>query len=164
MGTGKSTVGRIVAEMLRFKFIDTDHEIEQRCGISIRSIFEKHGEPVFRDWERRLVAELGNSTKTVIATGGGLPAQPGNLETLKSHALVVCLWASPEAIFERVRAHTHRPLLNNPDPLNKIRELLSAREPFYRQADVLVNSDMRAAKEVALHVVHQFHAALAVTR
>lgn len=164
MGTGKSTVGRLVAEMLRFRFIDTDHEIEQRCGMSIRAVFEQHGEPVFRDWERRLVAELASSTKTVIATGGGLPAQPGNLEALKAHALVVCLWASPEAIFERVRAHTHRPLLNDPNPLNKIRDLLRAREPFYRQADVLVNSDMRAAKEVALHVVHQFHAALAVTR
>lgn len=162
MGTGKSTVGRLVAEILHFDFVDTDHEIERRCGMTVRAVFEQHGEPVFRDWERRLVAELAGHSKTLIATGGGLPAQPGNMELLKRHALVVCLWASPEAIYARVRAHTHRPLLNDADPLGRIRALLAEREPFYRQADVLVNSEMRSAREVALHVVHEFQAAWAV--
>ena len=66
---------------------------------------------------------------------------------------------SPEAIWERVRHQSHRPLLQGPDPLARIRELLNAREPFYRQADVLVNTEMRSVKEVAHHVLHQFHAA-----
>ena len=88
-----------------------------------------------------------------------MPTDPANLASLKTHALVVCLWASPEAIWERVRGHDHRPLLNEADPLAKIRELLAAREPYYRQADVLVNTEMRSLREVAQHVIHQFHMA-----
>ena len=80
---------------------------------------------------------------------------------VRTHALVVCLWASPEKIWERVRNQTHRPLLHEPDPQKKIRDLLAAREPFYSQADVLVNTDMRSVREVAQQVVHQFRLAQA---
>ena len=81
------------------------------------------------------------------------------MASLKTHALVICLWASPETILDRVKGQTHRPLLNDPDPLAKIRLLLAAREPFYRQADVLVNTEMRSAKDVAQQIIHQFHMA-----
>jgi len=164
MGTGKSSVGRVAADMLHFTFLDTDHVIEARAGKAVSDIFAQDGEPVFRQWERRIVEELTRRTKTVIATGGGLPADESNLASLKLHALVICLWASPEDIWERVRGQDHRPLLNEPDPLARIRELLGAREPFYRQADVLVNTGMRSVREVALHVVHQFHMAQSVPR
>jgi shikimate kinase len=73
--------------------------------------------------------------------------------------LVICLWAAPEAIWERVRGQSHRPLLREADPLGKIRELLGVREPYYKQADVLVNTEYRSTKEVAQHVLHQFHLA-----
>src|SRR5580765_6004666 len=136
MGTGKSSVGRLVADMLRFTFLDTDHVIEARAGKSIREIFEQNGEPAFRDLERRVVEELTRRRTTVISTGGCLPADPANLASLKPHALVVCLWASPELIFERVRGQSHRPLLNEADPMAKIRRLLEERGPSYRQADV----------------------------
>jgi len=159
MGTGKSSVGRLAADMLHFTFLDTDHVIEARAGKAISDIFAQDGEPAFRQWERRIVEELSRRAKTVIATGGGLPMDEGNLASLKTHALVICLWASPESIWERVRGHDHRPLLNESDPLGKIRELLATREPYYRQADVLVNAGMRSVREVALHVVHQFHMA-----
>jgi shikimate kinase len=164
MGTGKSTVGRLVAETLHFTFLDTDHVIEARASRSIAEIFEHEGEPAFREWERRIVDELTRRTKTVIATGGGLPANDANLASLKTHALVVCLWASPDTIWERVRGHRHRPLLNEPDPLQRIRDLLAARAPFYRQADVLVGVDTRSPREVAAHIVHHFHAAQQVPR
>ncbi len=159
MGTGKSSVGRLTAHLLHFTFLDTDKVIEARAGKVISDIFEHDGEPAFRDWERRVVEELTHRTTTVIATGGGLPANDANLASLKTHALVVCLWASPETIYERVRAHSHRPLLNDPDPQAKIRELLSLREPFYRQADVLVNTERRSVHDVAVQVLHQFHLA-----
>src|SRR5689334_2533530 len=94
MGTGKSSIGRLVADMLRFTFLDTDHVIEARAGKSIREIFELNGEPAFRELERRVVEELTRRQATVISTGGGLPANPANLASLKTHALVVCLWAS----------------------------------------------------------------------
>ena len=85
-----------------------------------------------------------------------LVADPSNLASLKSHALVICLWASPETIWERVRAQTHRPLLQTPDPQARIRELLEQRGPGYRQADVLVHTGFRSPKEVAQQVLHQF--------
>jgi shikimate kinase len=164
MGTGKSSVGRLVAHLLHFTYLDTDQVIEARAGKPITDIFRDEGEPAFRQWERRIVEELTHRTKTVISTGGGLPAEEPNLASLKSHALVVCLWASPATIYERVREHTHRPLLNEPEPLAKIRELLAVREPYYRQADVLVNTEMRSVREVAIQVIHQFHMAQAAHR
>lgn len=159
MGTGKSSVGQLVAGQLHFTFLDTDHIIETRAGKTISDIFAQDGEPVFRDWESKIVAELPARKKTVISTGGGLPANPENLASLKTHCLIVCLWAPPERIWERVRAQTHRPLLNEPDPLSKIQSLLAEREPYYRQADVLLNTEMRSVKDVAQQVIHQFHTA-----
>jgi shikimate kinase len=164
MGTGKSCVGRVAADMMHFTFLDTDHVIEARAGKAVSDIFAQDGEPAFRQWERRIVEELTRRDKTVIATGGGLPMDEANLASLKTHALVICLWASPETIWERVRGLNHRPLLNDDDPLAKVRQLLAVREPYYRQADVLVNTGMRSVREVALHVVHQFHMAQSAPR
>jgi len=154
MGSGKSSVGRMVAEDLSFDFVDTDRLIEGRAGMTITEMFATRGEAAFREWERQIVAELAGYQRTVIATGGGLPVFPGNLDNLKTHALVVCLWAGPETLYERVAAHTHRPLLQGPDPRGCIRELLAAREPHYRAADVLVNTENRSLREVASHVTH----------
>jgi shikimate kinase len=159
MGTGKSSVGHLVADQLRFEFVDTDHLLETRAGKTITEIFAQNGEPAFRELECRLVEELASRTCTVISTGGGLPVNPANLNSLKQHALVVCLWSSPEKIFERVREQPHRPLLQDPNPLAKIRFLLAAREPFYKQADVLINSEFRSIREVAQQVMLQFRMA-----
>jgi len=159
MGTGKSSVGRIVADQLRFELVDTDDLIESRAGKKIANIFAQDGEPAFRELECRLVAELASLNHTVISTGGGLPVAPANLSSLKQHALVVCLWASPEKILERVREQSHRPLLLDPDPLARIRSLLAAREPFYKQADVLLSSEFRSIREVAQQVLVQFRMA-----
>src|SRR5580700_1326300 len=159
MGTGKSSVGRLAAEQLRFAFIDTDELIENEVGRSISEIFAQQGEAAFRKYEKDVVNALSARRDTVIATGGGLVADPSHLASLKSHALVVCLWASPETIWERVRTQSHRPLLQTPDPQARIRELLEERAPAYRQADVLIHTGLRSAKEAAHQVLHQFHLA-----
>jgi shikimate kinase len=156
MGTGKSTVGRLVASMLHFSFVDTDELIEHRAGKRISDIFASEGEARFRQYEIQVVEELKGYKQYVISSGGGLVANAANLASLKTHALVVCLWASPEAIFNRVGHQSHRPLLQGPEPLEKIRSLLAQREPFYKQADVLLNSQFRSPRDVAQHVVHQF--------
>lgn len=156
MGTGKSSVGRLVAERLRFAFLDTDHVIEARAGQPITKIFEEQGEEAFREMERKIVAEIATREHTVISTGGGLVVNPENMASLKQHALVVCLWASPAGIYERVKKQSHRPLLQGPDALEKITALLAERTPFYKQADVLLNTGIRSLHEVAHQVVHQF--------
>ncbi len=161
MGTGKTSVGRLAAEQLHFEYLDTDELIQTHTGRSIADIFQADGEPAFRALEKSVVAELAGRAKTLISTGGGLPANPENLASLKTHALVVCLWASPEKIWERVKNQSHRPLLNDPDPQKKIRELLAVREPFYKQADVLMNTETRTVREMAQQVTHQFRLAVA---
>jgi shikimate kinase len=161
MGAGKSSVGHLVAEQLHFDYVDTDDLIQSRAGRTITEIFAMDGEPAFRKMESDLVQELTSRSKTVISTGGGLPINPQNLAGLKTCALVVCLWASPETIWERVKHQTHRPLLHDPNPQQKIRNLLAAREPFYKQADVLVNTERRSVREVVQQVVYQFRCAAA---
>lgn len=159
MGTGKSSVGQMVAAQLHFDFVDTDDLVEKQAGKSIPRIFAEDGESAFRELERSVVEELKTRSRTVIATGGGLVVDPANLESLKTHSLVICLWASPETIWTRVRHQSHRPLLQSPDPEGTIRKLLAERGPFYRRADALVGTDLRSARDVAQHVIHQFRLA-----
>ena len=156
MGTGKTSVGRLVAEHLNFDFMDTDEQIQAKAGRTIAEIFAMDGEATFRALEHETVLDLAKYKQTVISTGGGLPANPENLTELKRHALVICLWSSAEKIWERVRHQTHRPLLHDADPQKKIRELLAVRDPFYKQADVLINTDIRTVREVAQQVVLQY--------
>jgi len=156
MGVGKSTVGRQLAEELGFTFVDTDEEIENRSGTSIAEIFARAGEERFRELERDLVEEMVGWSDVVIATGGGLVVQPGNLDRLKQHALVACLWAGPHTIHQRTAHQTHRPLLRTEDPEARIREMLAAREPFYKQADLLVSTELRPIREIVSNIAHQF--------
>ncbi|MBM3876718.1 MAG: shikimate kinase [Verrucomicrobia bacterium] len=159
MGTGKSSVGQLVAQELGFEFVDTDAMIEARTGRNIGDIFTEAGEALFRRLETEVLDGLAARADMVISTGGGLIVNPANLASLKSHALVACLWATPATILERTRGHTHRPLLQDPDPLSKIRELLAQREKAYKQADLLINTESRSIREVAQHVLLQFRQA-----
>lgn len=164
MGAGKSSVGRAVAGQLGFEFADTDAMIEASAGKSIAQIFAQEGEAHFRELEVKVVAQLEDASQLVVATGGGLPVNQANLDSLKTHALVVCLWATPEQIWERVRQQGHRPLLQTPEPQARIRELLAARAPYYRQADVLLNTDNRTQGQVVRQVVQQYRLAVKPTR
>ncbi|HEX3717029.1 MAG TPA: shikimate kinase [Verrucomicrobiae bacterium] len=159
MGTGKSSVGRIVAEHLHFDFIDTDEWIESQTGKTVADIFAQNGEEAFRKLEENTAQTLQSRQNIVISAGGGFIANPANLDSLKSHAMVVCLWASPETIWERVRVQIHRPLLQTADPLAKIRELLNARSAAYHQADAMIHTGFRSPREVAQQVLHQFRIA-----
>ena len=159
MGVGKSSVGQISAKQLRFDFLDTDRWIEAQAGMTIPEIFALQGEPAFRQYERQLVEQLQSRTRTVISTGGGLATNAENIASLKVHALVVYLWASPKELFERASQIKGRPLLEVPDPMARIQELLSIRDPFYRQADVLVNTERRTMLEISSHIIHQFQLA-----
>jgi shikimate kinase len=161
IGCGKSTVGQALARRLDFEFVDTDRLIEVQAGRSIPEIFAQEGEAAFRARERAVVESLAARERLVIATGGGVGAQPDLLESLKRHALVVWLWASPETLWERCRQQTHRPLLQVPDPLARIRELLAAREPVYRRADLLINIEGRAQWQLVGQIAAEFQRRIA---
>jgi shikimate kinase len=135
MGTGKSTVGRLLAERLGYNFVDTDTVIQSRSGQSIAEIFEAQGEAAFRNMEAALAQELGRRQAQVIATGGGMMLDAGNAAALMTHGRAFCLKATPEDIIRRL-GHDHqvrRPLLEVPDPTQHVRALLAEREAGYRR-------------------------------
>src|SRR6476620_8034182 len=107
MGTGKSSVGRCIAAQLHFTFVDTDEMIESRLHRPISQVFAEQGEAAFREYEKKIAAELAHLRKAVISTGGGFVTNKENLDSLRAHALLVCLWASPETIYRRVADQTH---------------------------------------------------------
>ena len=149
MGTGKTTVGRILADKLGYRFIDVDEEIEREQCVSISHIFSEMGEPYFRQLERVLIKTLSLREGLVISAGGGAVVDESNIEAMKQGGTLVCLTASPDEIMKRVGKSNNRPLLQVPDPMAKIMELMSKREPFYRKADFMVDTTMMTAEEVA---------------
>lgn len=132
-GSGKSTVGRHLARHLGLRLIDSDHEIERRIGMSIRTWFEAEGEAAFRDLEQQVICELAALPDVVLATGGGSVLRPANREALHRQCHVFYLRSSPEELFRRLRRDTHRPLLQVGDPQRRLRELFRDRDPLYRQ-------------------------------
>lgn len=156
MGTGKSAVGRRVAYHLGMQFMDSDHTIEASEGLTIPKIFELHGEPHFRELERKFIFGGHPNHGLVVSCGGGLIMQPGLLDHMKSFGLVIALYASPETILERVSGDTNRPLLQVPDPKARIIELLEIRNPIYREVGLGIITDGRAIHEVADHVIRLY--------
>ena len=132
-GSGKSTAGRHLARRLQLPFKDSDHEIEQRIGCSIRDYFEREGEPAFRDLEEEVIRDLTQSGAAVLATGGGVVLRPANRERLRQHGQVVYLRSSPEELFRRLRHDSQRPLLQVSDPLERLRSLYQERDPLYQE-------------------------------
>jgi shikimate kinase len=148
MGTGKSVLGQKLAEKLQLDFIDMDTLIEERAGMSIPEIFSRFGETHFRRLESETVCSLADSKKKVIATGGGTIVDPENLQRLKEIGPVICLTATPETIYNRVRSDSYRPLLQVPDPIGQIHQLLDDREPHYAKADYHIPTDRKTIEEL----------------
>jgi len=142
MGTGKTTLGRHLAKVLGYDFVDTDEQIEAQTGQGITDIFARQGEAAFRQLETRLVENLAAKHELVIATGGGLVLNPLNVVLLEKSGLIVCLTAPPEDILARVSRQQHiRPLLQQADPLAKINELLAQRPQPTRNFPSLKHRD-----------------------
>jgi shikimate kinase len=148
MGVGKTSVGTQLAKDLGYAFIDTDQLIEADQHMTITSIFAKQGEQYFREIETNIIQQVMHEENQVVSTGGGAVIRDMNREAFKKAGLVVCLTSSPEKIFERIKHETHRPLLQNTDPLAKIRELLESRAKFYAQADVTIDTSDKSVDDV----------------
>lgn len=152
MGTGKSTVGRVVAERLGRRFVDTDALIESRHG-PIPRLFAEHGEDHFRRLEREVAAELAAASGLVVATGGRTMLDPANQATLGASGTVVCLAASVEQLVLRLQDEAgDRPLLEGDDPAGRITALLAEREAGYARFPQ-VATDGRTPAEVADAVI-----------
>jgi len=154
MGTGKSVVGRRLAQDLRFNFVDTDILIEKKTGKRISEIFsEEGGEKRFRLLEEEAVRTVVKQGRSVVSTGGGVVLSQANRDILREYGTVVWLKASPELILERVKKKPGtRPLLLKEDPLLSIKSLLKEREFFYQQAAFSVDTSQLGVEEVVLQV------------
>lgn len=154
MGTGKSRIGWELSRALALHFFDTDKVIEKVAGLTVAQIFEAYGEPTFRAYESETVERCIALNEAVISCGGGTFNNSENRAKLLARGPVVALSASPETILERTK-RSPRVLLQVPDPLGKIRELLEIRKPFYDQAPIQVSTDGRLRREVVQEIVEK---------
>ncbi len=154
MGAGKSAVGRQLARMLHMDFMDSDDEIETRTGVDIPFIFEKEGEDGFRKREMKVIDDLSKQEGIVLATGGGAVVDPQNRNHLGARGFVVYLYTTVDQQLERTRRGRSRPLLATGDPRQTLEDLMSVRDPMYREiADLVVETDGRKVKAVANEIL-----------
>lgn len=146
MGSGKTTIGKLLARHRGLAFVDSDHEIVARCGVSIPTIFEIEGEDGFRKRESCIINELSQRQGLVLATGGGAVIRQENRANLKSRGAVVYLRCQPRELYMRTRHDKNRPLLQTDDPLKKLQELYLARHTLYMEvADIVLDSGRQSA-------------------
>lgn len=158
MGTGKTTVGKAIAERLKRTFIDTDTWIEERAGKSVAAIFAEDGEDRFRAWEAEACAALSEPQALIIATGGWALGPQTNRELMEQGGRIICLTATPEKIIERLSAANDRPLLAGDDRGERVRALLKQRETIYRSFPWQVNTTEMSPAEVMMYVMSLYGA------
>ncbi|MFZ3132166.1 MAG: shikimate kinase [Desulfosporosinus sp.] len=153
MGTGKSSVGKRLAQSLAWDFVDTDWVIEEVTNLNVPEIFRRHGETRFRSEERIVVARLSRQERIVIATGGGTVLNPLNWKVLARNGIVIGLYASMEAILSRIGHKNDRPLLKG--SREAIEKLWSERQECYAQADFTVDTSQKNIDEVVNEILAQ---------
>lgn len=154
MGAGKSTVGIRLARALKVTFTDMDHAIEEATGFSISDIFASYGEPTFRELELKTAQYLLSKPPHIIASGGGAFAQPAIRELMNREAITLWLAAPIEVLLERVSRRDTRPLLQTGDKGEILESLMRAREPFYREAQLAIDSDTGPHEMVVQRILH----------
>ena len=160
MATGKTTIGKILAEKLNYGFIDTDQLIEEDNGKKITKIFEEHGEDYFRKLEKKAVKKAAKLDKQIIACGGGAVLDPRSVEHLKKNGNLVLLKASVDEIIKRTRDDTSRPLLQGDDPKSKARVLLEKRSNVYdKVADIMIDTTGRDPEKIAKEILFRLEIA-----
>lgn len=153
MGAGKTRVGAILSQMLECAFIELDKEIEERATMSISNIFSEFGEDYFRNLESHLLREVSKKHNQVISTGGGAVIKEINRKIMDETGVAVYLRSPAEILWKRIKHDSSRPLLKVKNPLIKLTELLSQREEFYEQADVVIDTECLGLREVAREIV-----------
>jgi shikimate kinase len=159
MATGKTTVGKLLAAHLDYEFIDTDELIVERSGQTVAEIFREKGEAAFREMEAAVARELGDKEGLVIATGGRLMLDAANAAALSKRGRVFCLLATPKEILQRIQndKHVKRPLLEAPNPMQRIVELMRQRKSDYRRFPQMMTSE-KTPEEVTRNLIAIFQA------
>lgn len=156
MGAGKTTIGRQLAKQLQCEFVDSDHDIEARTGVSIATIFEIEGEAGFRQRETQTLSELLHQDIHVIATGGGAILREENRALMKQFATVVYLKAPVSQQLHRTRHDKKRPLLQTANPKEKLEELMATRAPLYEEAaDITINTQSSNVRSITKKIIDQ---------
>jgi shikimate kinase len=155
MGTGKTEVGKELAQIRGLKLIDLDTEIEKSEKMTINEIFKQFGEQKFRDIESEMIEKLSRERNVIISTGGGAVLKQQNMDILKKTGIVICFMATPETILQRTGNSDNRPLLMVDNPLEKIRELLEFRRPFYEKADLMIDTEDKTPRQIAEEIIEQ---------
>ncbi len=156
MGTGKSSVGRKLAQLQKWNFVDLDELIELKEQRRIVDIFAHDGEPYFRKVEKKVLKQVATQKKFVVACGGGAVLDPGNIKLMKKTGKIVCLSADCKTILARVSSGQGRPILNVGNPAKRIELLLKLRAPYYAQADIAVNTCRLSVNQVAGKIARLF--------
>jgi shikimate kinase len=151
MGSGKSTVGKILAEKLNMNFIDIDKLIEEKEGMKIKDIFEQKGESYFRELERKQIEAIVNQEGLVVSTGGGLGANLDNMNLMKKNGDVVWLDVSLNTVLDRLKNDQDRPLLKQ--PTEKIKQLFEERKNVYRLANIRINADKKTPSQIVEEIL-----------
>ena len=157
MGSGKTSVGEILANKLNFSFIDTDSEIIKQEKITINEIFEKYGENYFRKIESEILVKILETDNQIISTGGGIIKNSKNIALLKEKSIVIYLEASSDTIFKRLKNNTERPLLNVNNMKEKIEVLLEERTSQYEQANITINTENKTPTQIADEITGKIH-------
>ena len=152
-GSGKTTIGRLVAERLGTGFIDTDLVIVRKMQMPIARIFAMHGEARFREIEREAMAQALEGPPSVLAPGGGWSAQPGQLEQARANSYVIYLKVMAMTASKRATGETTRPMLAGEDPAGQMRDLLKEREASYMQSDAEIKNDSKTPEAAADEIV-----------
>ena len=152
MAAGKTAVGRRLARELDWPFVDLDAVIEEREGLAVREIFDRHGEGYFREREKAALGQVLDGAGQVIALGGGAVVDPDNLGLLKERSLLVWLKVSPRTVLHRAGSADHRPLLRGEDRLGRIEELAAQRERTYAEAHLAVDTDDLTVERVVRRI------------
>lgn len=153
MGTGKTTLGKIISRKLGKKFIETDTLIEKQENKKIADIFNSSGEVYFRILEKKFLKEISKENDFVVSCGGGLICNEENLKILLRTGTVFNLTALPKTIYERVKHYRHRPLLNVADPLTAIKKLMNKRQTFYSRAHYTIDTDNQSPQEITGKII-----------
>ena len=160
MGAGKSTVGRLLARKLDRRFIDSDHALEERCGVKIPTIFEMEGEAGFRKREAQIINDLSAEKKIVLATGGGAVLLPENRKVSAERGTVIYLHANPIELWHRTKGGEGRPLLQNGDPKKTLENLYAVRDPLYREiADFTIETGKPSVNQLVSSLLMQLELA-----